>query len=446
MKILYVSQYFPPEIGAPAARVEELSKIWVEAGQDVTVLTGFPHHPTGKVPREYRWKLLRLFMRDDRDGIKVRRTWLIPLPNRKSWERMVTYASFCVSAIWRGAFLSRPDVVIATSPQLLVGVAGLAIAWMKRVPFVFEVRDLWPESLEAVRVGSAKSLVVRMLKRVAGMLYRKSDCIVVVTNAFKEHLEREWKVPSEKIFVVVNGVNHKLFFPREAPASLVRDFMLLGRFVVGYIGTMGNAHGPETLVAAAEIIEKKDREVLFFVVGEGAEKENFERMVVAKGLENMRICSAKPRSDVPSLIACARVCLVTLRNAELFKTVIPTKILEFMACGRPVIAASEGEAARLIHSAHAGLCTPPEDAVALAEAILFLKNKPELLRTYGENARRYVVEKLTREQTGEEYLVVLQKVVGGDLGEERDQEEDSGQTADETELLSVEPEDSRKVV
>src|SRR5215468_904830 len=147
MRILYVSQYFPPEIGAPAARVAELSAVWAAAGHQVTVLTGFPHHPTGKVPKEYRKKLYRLVMRDDRGGIKIHRTWLIPLPNRKAWERMLTYASFCASAALRGLFLPAPEVVIATSPQLLVGLAGMIIAKIKRVPFVFEVRDLWPESL-----------------------------------------------------------------------------------------------------------------------------------------------------------------------------------------------------------------------------------------------------------------------------------------------------------
>src|SRR6266852_5736350 len=142
MNILYVSQYYPPETAAPAARVSELSEMWAAEGQNVTVLTGFPNHPTGKVPAQYRRKLWRLFMNDDRNGVKVRRTWLLPLPNRKSWERMLNYLSFAVSATLRGLFLSRPDVVIGTSPQLLVGVAGLLISRWKRVPFVLEVRDL----------------------------------------------------------------------------------------------------------------------------------------------------------------------------------------------------------------------------------------------------------------------------------------------------------------
>src|SRR5256885_8099533 len=160
MKILYLSQYFPPEIGAPAARVAELSENWAAKGHDVSVVTGFPNHPTGQVVSQYRLKFRRLLMRDDRDGVKVFRTWLIPLPNRRSWERILNYASFAISAALRGFFLSRPDVVIATSPQLLVGLSGLFVAKCKRVPFVFEVRDLWPESLEAVGVSDKGSLLV----------------------------------------------------------------------------------------------------------------------------------------------------------------------------------------------------------------------------------------------------------------------------------------------
>jgi len=412
MKILYVSQYFPPETAAPAARVAELSRIWAHSGHQVTVLTGFPHHPTGKVPKEYRRKLYRLFMHDDRDGVSVRRTWLIPLPNRKSWERMLTYASFCVSAACRGVFLGKPDVVIATSPQLLVGLAGLVIAKFKRIPFVFEVRDLWPESLEAVGVSGGKSAVMRALGWVAGMLYRRSTHVVVVTHAFKEHLERQWGVPSAKISVVVNGVDRGLFAPKVPDAGVIQEFNLQGRFVVGYIGTMGNAHGPETLVAAAEILKQADPEVLFLVVGEGAEKEQFSRAVHQKGLDNVRIAPGQPRARVPDLISAVQVCVVLLKNSKLFQTVIPTKLLEFMSSGRPVVLAAGGEAAGLVKNAGAGICTPPENPQALAHAILDLKTDPARLRECGIRGIDFIARTLTREQTAETYISVLSGVLG----------------------------------
>ena len=175
MKILYISQYFPPEMGAPAARAAELSRHWAAAGHEVTVLTGFPNHPTGVVPPEYRRKFRRLVAHEQTDGVNVVRTWLLPFPNRKAHERMLNYSSFCASAASTGLFLERPDVVIATSPQLLVGLAGWWLAHWKRVPFVFEVRDLWPESLAAVGMGESDSLLHRSLAKIAGFLYRHAD-------------------------------------------------------------------------------------------------------------------------------------------------------------------------------------------------------------------------------------------------------------------------------
>jgi colanic acid biosynthesis glycosyl transferase WcaI len=410
MKILYVSQYYPPETPAPAARASELGQLWAASGHEVTVLTGFPNHPTGKIHPAYRSKMWRLFMRDDSKGVRVRRTWLIPLPNRKSWERMLNYGSFFVSAAFRGIFLPKPDVVIGTSPQLLVGVSGLIIAKWKRVPFVFEVRDLWPESLEAVGVSGKQSTLFRVLRMIAGLLYKKATHIVVVTAAFKEHLQREWAVSPDKISVVANGVDHNFFSPQTAQAEIVREFGLQGRFVVGYIGTIGNAHGIETLVEAAATLQATDPHIYFLVVGEGAEKERLQRLVSEKRLANVGIFPGQARPRIPAIVAASDVCLVLLRESELFKTVIPTKMLEFMACGRPVVAAVEGEAARLLQAADAGVCVRPGDANAVIEAILSLKRNPPLREQLGERARDFIVKELTREGTALRYLSLLQKL------------------------------------
>ena len=287
MKITYLSQYFPPEVGAPAVRVAELSRRWAASGNSVSVLTGFPNHPTGVVPPEYRPKLRRLFMRDDREGFRVFRTWLWPLPNRKSWERILNYSSFAVSVALRGLFVRKPDVLIATSPQLLVGLSGLIVCRCRRVPFVLEVRDLWPESLQAVGAAGERSLMVRLLKTIAGLLYRKADHIVVVTYSFKTHLEEKWGVPAEKISVVRNGVDHTLFHPKEPDENIVREFALNEKFVVSYIGTVGNAHGIDTLVSVAKMLAISDPDVLLLVIGDGAEKESVRRMAEEEGLRNL---------------------------------------------------------------------------------------------------------------------------------------------------------------
>ena len=409
MKILYVSQYFPPEIAAPAARVAELSRSWAAEGHEVSVVTGFPNHPTGQIPPEYRWKFRRFLMRDDRDGVKVYRTWLIPLPNRRSWERICNYASFALSAAFRGVFLTRSDVVIATSPQLLVGLSGLFIAKCRRIPFVFEVRDLWPESLEAVGVSRKKSLLVWALGKVSGLLYRKATRIVVVTYSFKAHLEKVWRVPSSKISVIMNGVDHELFRPEEAKEEIIREFHLKNRFIIAYIGTIGNAHGLETLVSVAEMLAVADPNVLLLVVGEGAEKESFQRTIEKKNLQNIRVLPAQPRAKIPALLAASHICLVLLKKSELFKTVLPTKMLEYMSSGRPIISTVQGESAALLEEANAGICVEPERPDVLYHAICQLRTDSALRERLGNNGRSFIVSRLTRERTAARYLALLER-------------------------------------
>lgn len=411
MKILYVSQYFPPEMGAPAARAAELARYWVEDGHEVTVLTGFPNHPTGIVSAEYRRRFRRLVMRENLRGVNVVRTWLFPFPNRKAYERMLNYSSFCASASTTGMFVSRPDVLIATSPQLLVGLCGWWLARIKRVPFVFEVRDLWPESLTAVGMGTSDSILNRSLGSVAGFLYKRSEHIVVVTPAFQEYLIRNWGVPPEKISVVENGVESDQFNPRANNADLRRELGAEGKFVVGYLGTMGMAHGLESVVQAATELQRTAPNVLFLMVGEGSDKERVIKLARSQGLTNMRFVGQQPREKVPEFISISDACLVLLKKAELFKTVIPTKMLEFMSCARPVILGVDGQARKIMDQAGAGVYVEPENAAALVHVITQLAANPLVRETLGRNGRRYIVEHFSRQQTAKAYIAVLEGIV-----------------------------------
>jgi glycosyltransferase involved in cell wall biosynthesis len=415
MKILYVSQYFPPEMGAPAARAGELSRHWAGAGHEVTVLTGFPNHPTGVVPPEYRGKFRRLVVREQTDGVKVVRTWLLPFPNRKAYERMFNYSSFCASAASTGLFLSRPDVVIATSPQLLVGLSGWWLARCKRVPFVFEVRDLWPESLAAVGMGDGNSLLHRALAKIAGFLYRHSNRVVVVTPAFEDYLVEHWRVPREKISVIENGVETHLFAPEpftgETGTGLRRELGVEGKFVVSYIGTMGMAHGLETIIAAAAQLRDTNPGIVFLMLGEGAEKARIVALGRERGLNNLRFVEQQPREKIPAYIRASDVCLVPLKKTDLFKTVIPTKMLEFMSCARPVILGVDGQARAILEEARGGLVIEPENSGALVNAVLYLAANREMARVLGQNGREYIVRKFSRPQTAEKYLRVLERLL-----------------------------------
>jgi colanic acid biosynthesis glycosyl transferase WcaI len=450
VKILYISQYFPPEMGAPAARAAELAHHWAEAGHDISVLTGFPNHPTGVVPEEWRPRLRRLIYHericqqrprpsalspqasdpgpqtadfkpqlrkpeargprsDDTRHVDVFRTWLWPLPNRKAHERMRNYASFCLSAALRGLFIPRPDVIIATSPQLLVGLAGWWLALARRTPFVFEVRDLWPESLAAVGLGTEGSLLHHVLAAVAKFLYQRADRIVVVTPAFREHLIERRRVLAEKIAVVENGVETDLFTPLPEAGNdrLRQELGAAGKFLVCYAGTMGMAHGLETLLETASLL-RQNPEVLFLLVGEGAEKERIKTLAQSRGLANVRFLDQQPREKIPAFISASDACLVLLKKAEIFKTVIPTKMLEFMSSARPVILGVEGEARKIVEEAGAGLAIEPENAEALACAIRQLAANHELARALGQKGREYVLRHFARGRTAEKYIQVLQ--------------------------------------
>jgi glycosyltransferase involved in cell wall biosynthesis len=413
VKILYVSQYFPPEMGAPAARASELASHWARAGHEVSVLTGFPNHPTGIVPEKWRPRLRRMVYHEKISGVDIFRTWLWPLPNRKAHERMRNYASFCISAALRGLTLPRPDVIIATSPQLLVGLSGWWLAFARQIPFVFEVRDLWPESLTAVGVGSEDSLLHHSLTAIARFLYNRCDRVVVVSPAFQDPLIRKWRVPPKKIAVVENGVETDLFAPQSKPVihALRQEFGLEAKFLVCYSGTMGMAHGLETLLDAAARLQRHSPDTHFLLVGEGAEKQRIKALAQSRGLTNILFLDQQPREKIAAIISASDACLVLLKKTDVFKTVIPTKMLEFMSCARPVILGVEGQAQRIVEEAGAGLVIEPENGEALAKAIQQLAADPELGAALGKSGREYILKNFSRSQTAAKYIGLLKKLV-----------------------------------
>ena len=401
--ILYVSQYFPPESCAPAARVYELSRSWVQAGARVSVLTAFPNHPTGTIPRHYRGKL---YQAEDVDGIKIHRTFIYPAANKGFWGRALNYLSFAVSALLTGALkLETPDVVVATSPQFLVALSGYLLAKLLRAPFVFEVRDLWPASIVAVGALKEGSILVGMLEVLERFLYRRAHRIVVVTDSFKRLIAAKG-IPESKISVSKNGVDLSAFYPGPKPQDLLRRHALEGKFVVAYIGTIGMAHGVEMLVDAAERLQGEP-DIRFVAVGQGAESAGLAALAKRRGLGNITFLGAVSRSEVREWIAASDVCAVMLRNKPLFRTVIPSKMFEIMACARPVILAVAGESAQLLERAGAGISIPPEDTGGFCSAVLALKRDPALMESMGTSGRRFVEEHFNRTAQAGRYLTLL---------------------------------------
>jgi len=397
-------------MGAPAARVSELARHWVQSGHQMTVLTGFPNHPTGIIPPDYKTKFRRLVYRETVDDIRVVRTWLLPFPNRKAHERILNYLSFCLSASLTGGFLSQPDVIIASTPQLFVGLSGWWLGRFRKAPFILEVRDLWPDSITASGMGRDGSMPIKVLRALAGFLYRSCEHIVVVTPAFRDDLVSKWAVPSEKISIVENGVETDLFTPDGGGDGAKSTLGIQGRFVVSYIGTLGLAHGLSTVLEGAAQLQAALPEVVFLFVGEGADKERLASLAQDKRLSNVLFLPQQPREKVPSIIRASDLCLVPLRKADVFKTVIPTKMLEFMACGRPVVLGVDGQARQVLDQAQAGVFVEPENQVALVKAIKHLYQDSTLRQTLGRNGRNYIVEHLSRKQTAKLYSTVLEKI------------------------------------
>lgn len=403
MRILYVSQYFPPEMGAPSARVHELSREWVRAGHQVTVLTAFAHHPIGiKAPQD-RWRLTR---REAHDGIDVVRTYVYATANKGTVRRMLSYASFMASAMTIGwVRVRRPDVVIATSPQLLCGLAGYVLARVMRVPFVFEVRDLWPESMLAVD-AMKENFIIRTLRRISQFLYRHSDRIVTVGEGYRREIYKRYNVCENQISVIPNGVDTGLFMPVEDDKELRREFGWEGRFVVLYLGTHGMAHGLQHVLETARLLTA-EKNVLFAFVGEGAEKERLKALAGELHLLNVQFIDQQEKAKVPRFYAACDLGLVSLRNSPLFQEVLPSKIFEYLGMGRPVLLTVGGEARKLIEDAGAGEFVEPENPALLADAIKRLAGDRDSLKKMGSRGREYVVKFYDRNEMAARYLELL---------------------------------------
>jgi len=406
VRILYVSQYFPPEAGAPSARVHELSRSWVAAGHDVTVLTAFPHHPTGIKRKEDHGVLTR---RETIDGIDVVRTYVYAAPNQGTGKRMLSYASFMASAAIIGPLRAkRPDVVIATSPQLLCGAAGWAVARTLRAPFVFEVRDLWPETILAID-ALPDSFVVRRLRGLSRFLYEHCEQLVTVGEGYKRKIAELYGVDAARIEVVHNGIDTSTFIPGARDNEVRREYGWGDRFVALYLGTHGMCHGLDRVLDSAQALRDR-KDILFAFVGEGAEKAALKAQAERLALPNVQFIDQQPKAKVPLFYAACDIGLVTLRNTDLFQEVLPSKIFEYLGMERPILISVDGEARRLVEASGGGRFVPPENVPAMTQAILDAQRDRAAMAAAGRGARAYVLEHFDRVRLAERYLGILERV------------------------------------
>lgn len=404
MNILFLSDNFPPEHNAAAARVHERACYWIRSGHRVTVLTCVPNFPEGAVfagyenRRQVEW----------RDGIRVVRVKTFIAPNTGFVLRTLDFLSYMFSAVVAGMSEDTPDLIAATSPQLFAALGGWILARLKRVPFVFELGDLWPASIEAV--GALRSrLLLGFLEQLELFLYRQSAAIVALTRRFREDLVRRG-IPPEKIRVVRNGVDLTRFAPQPHDSRLTSELGLGGCFVVGYLGTLGMAHGMRGVLEAASLL-RDERDVRFLLVGTGAERAALVEEARTRGIHNVVFVRPQPKNAMPKYWSLCDAALVHLRADPIFESVIPSKMFEAMGMGLPILlVAPPGEASEVLESAGAGLWMPAARPDLLAESVLRLK-QDGALRAHFAEASRVAAAGHSREQQAREMVDVFEAVL-----------------------------------
>lgn len=374
MHILFLTDNFPPEVNAPASRTFEHCREWIKNGCAVTVITCAPNFPKGHVYEGYQ---NRIWSVEEVEGIRVIRVWSYIAANEGFVKRILDYQSFMLSASVAGLFVRGVDVVVGTSPQFFTACAAWFVGAVKRVPFVFELRDIWPESIKAVGAMN-DSAVIRVLERVELFLYRRASLIISVTEAFKIKLIARG-IDGDKIKVVTNGVDMSRFKPMPKDPVLVRELGLAGKFVGGYVGTHGMAHHLETILDAAEkLAAGPDGELFHFILlGDGARKNELQKDAKRRGLNNVTFVDSVSKDEVARYWSLLDVSIIHLRKTDLFTSVIPSKLFECMGMGLPVLHGVEGESADIVREGGVGLVFEPENANQLIDSLKYLSGRKD---------------------------------------------------------------------
>jgi len=406
MRVLFLTHYFHPEGNAPGTRVYELCRRWVAMGHDVTVITGVPNVPDGVAYEGYENKC---FQRERVDGIETIRVWTYLAANKGTTRRILNYLSLMFTATVAALFVRKPDLVIATSPQFFCGWAGVWVSRLRRIPFILEVRDLWPESIVAVGAMRAGRWL-RLLEWLEKRMYAAATRIVTVGEGYRDQLA-DRGVATERIDIVPNGVDRGLFADRGGGPVLRDKFDLGDAFVCSYIGTIGMGSGLEVVLRAARLLRDEGRDdIVFMLVGDGAVREALERTARQEGLKRVVFTGRQDKRVVPDFLSMADACLVHLVRRDLFRTVLPSKIFEAAAMKKPIILGVEGSAAQIVEEANAGICIEPENEAELVETVTRLAQDRELARRMGQAGFDSIAAIYDYDRLAEKYAEVIERV------------------------------------
>jgi glycosyltransferase involved in cell wall biosynthesis len=393
VKILFLSDNFVPETNAPAHRTYEHCRKWVQLGAEVTVITGFPNFPYGKVYTGYKNKLYEV---ERIDGIRVVRVWTYMSENKGFFKRVMDFMSYMVSSFIAGLFI-QTDLIIATSPQFFTAISGRWLSFWKRRKWVMEVRDLWPESLKVV--GAMRdNWLLRYFEWVEGRLYKSASKIVTATAYIRDFISNQHGIDKRKIQVIRNGVDLSQFAPMPKDQELIKELGLEGKFIVGYIGTHGMAHALDFILRSISKLDTQD--IHFIFVGSGAAKKELLDLRNELKLTNATFLDPVPKEEVKRYISILDMGLVNLRDSPVFRGALPSKMNELAAMGKPVLLGVKGEAEAFLREFNLGEVFYPEDEESF---LVTIKNLDQSSANLNSDASQ-VREQIDRDQLAKAML------------------------------------------
>jgi glycosyltransferase involved in cell wall biosynthesis len=392
MKFLILTQYFPPEIGAPQARLGALARMLVRQGHEVEVVTALPNYPRGAIFPEYRRRWL---VSETWQGIDVHRAWIYAA-HGAGLGRIANYASFLATSLLALRRARRPDWIVVESPPPSLALAALAAGRVWKAPVIVNVADLWPDTIRALGLMRNR-VALKFFDRLERFVYARARLVNAVTEGIRENLIAEKGLPPEKVTMLPNGVDPEIYRPLPPDEILKARLGLAGRKIVLFAGNHGYAHALENVLECARRFDRDNSCVHFLFIGDGSEKRRLVALARSLGLGNVTFLDPVSPEEIPRFLSIAECGLSTLRDIPLFEGNRPAKTASIMACGKPIIFAGRGEGARLIEAAHAGIVVPPENPAALASAIRDLIANPAAARDFGKSARTYAEKNLNWE-------------------------------------------------
>jgi glycosyltransferase involved in cell wall biosynthesis len=391
MRILILSQFFPPDMGGGATRAYNIARGLVLNGCETIVVTAFPHYPYGKIPKKYRWKPLTI---EYMDGFKVIRTFMLPVSSQGLGKRILIFAVFTVSSLFALPLVGKIDVIWTANPNIISIFPSIIYAIVKRCPIVQNVDDLWPEELYELGMLSEKSPLAKFAELLAKFSYKISKAITPISPGYVKVICGKYSINPNKVYVIRAGVDINKFKACDSVNKCEKTFKVL------YSGAFSVAYDFDQVLLVARLLEDV-KDIEFILQGGGELAPYLKAKVKELKLENVKIVDKiLSRDDVAKLLSEATALILPLRNFGRPYLGISSKLYEYQAVGKPVICCAEGQPAEYVKETGSGVVVKPGDYEALAKAVLYLKNNPDLAKKLGKNGRKYVKKEASIEAVG----------------------------------------------